>query len=182
MRDTQFLSAEAFELAEAEGAAKLAQRHADFVAWLADQPESFRNLASKWFDLQTERKMPPGFSATIFRDRRGRLVYEVSCANGVHQSHESFEHALELLIDSHRPRVEDLEATHLRMQAWSGDVDIKGARRLCDGLAKDVRALNPGLTGEEYDALFEEALSMREQMKAEDAKGEPVRRGAYLLG
>lgn len=172
------LTEEEFLTAEAAHAAAVAAANARFVEWLAGQTDTFKALANELFAMQDERKMAHGLTARIFRDDAGKIVYEVSCRNGVHQSHDSHEAALESMVDSFRIRIEHLESTHERMRAFCLGGDIKMARRACLEMAAKVREANPGIKGDELDALVEAELSKREGERAKqiaDAKNPPKR-------
>lgn len=160
MREEDFL------VEEAKRAASDAARQAAFVEWLANQPESFQRLATDLFALQDERHMQHGFEASMLRDKRGRLVYQIRCANGVHQSHDGYEHAMTLLLDSFRIGHEDKAETHARMMAVMGVTNIKHARDACARLAREAPA---HLSHEERDAHVEAVLVKLE--RASDSRG-----------
>lgn len=106
------MTLEQWQESQAKLRAEEAARHASFIEWLAAQPASFKALADELFEMQSARKMAHGFVPSIRAGKDGRPIFVIRCANGHHESDESHEHALELLLDSHRTRIEDLESTH----------------------------------------------------------------------
>ncbi len=126
--------------------------------------------------MQAKYKMATGHEFSVRQaPRTGFPVYICKTANGHHESAESYEHALFLLVDSFRTRIEDTEAVHLRIQAWDG-VAIKTCRKIADSIAKEVLAANPGMPGEERDALVLAALDDEESNRAADkSEAEAIR-------
>lgn len=146
------LSVAELEAREAAIAARAEVEAARFDEWLASQSVELQALAAKLFEIQDQRKMAHGFDARVLRARDGGVIYEVSCLNGVHQSRENFEHALELLVRSFRTGIEDLESTHQRVLAYRGG-HIKDARKVCAEAAERVRRANPDVHEEALDEL-----------------------------
>lgn len=153
-------------LAAAKRAAREAAEQAAFVAWLAAQPDSFRAMAAEMFDLQTARGMPVGFRRSVSHDLKGRILYTIGCPNGLHQSYESFDHAVSLYMEAHRSAVEDLESTHLAIQAWQGGT-LQQARDFARLAAKDAAAANPDKKGAELDAVVAAALTKAQAAAAQ---------------
>lgn len=134
---------------------------------VAESSASCRALAGELALLQEDRRMPTGIVFDARRHRDGRPIFIVRCDNGWHESFNGFEEALELLLEAHRTRVEDLETTHQRMlELWGGD-DMKTARRRCAELAARVRAANPDADGPQRDALV---LAELERLEADRAR------------
>ncbi len=160
-----FIATEAVDTSVEDEIAKLEEQSKEFEAiaahaeWLDTQSEIVKELATELATVQTDRKMCPRFTVetTIVR---GRTIHTASCANGVHQSLQSPEHAVFLMVDSFRTREEDKPEIHERIKAHGGD--IKNARRVAAQIAKTVRERSPGLSGEEYDALVLKALDQYE--------------------
>lgn len=127
---------------------------AAFTEWIETQSETVRALGAELIELQTARKMSPRFMITEVT-LHGRTIWTAVCANGIHQSRQSAEHALFLLVDSFRTRIEDKPETHARVQAWGGSyaADVKTARRHCAAVAQRIREQNPNMPGEQRDAL-----------------------------
>jgi hypothetical protein len=142
---------------------------AEHAEWLETQSETTQELARELAAKQTAGAMKPRFTLST-ETRRGSTVYIAQSANGYHESRQSPEHALFLLVDSHRTRIEDTPAFHARILAKSGG-DIKSARAVAMDLARSVRAANPNMPGAARDALVLAALQMRED--AQDGKGPP---------
>ena len=146
-----------------EEAAKLEEQAAEFAAiaahgeWLATQPETIRTLGE---ELATKGKQAPRFALGT-KVRRGVTIYTAESPNGYHESKQSHEHALFLLVDSFRVRVEDTPEVHARILSKSGG-DIKSARALAAHIARTVREAHPKVSGEERDALVLAALQERE--------------------
>lgn len=124
--------------------------------------------------MQDARKMERGgsFGERLARDGE-TVIYTVTSPNGYHESAESHEHALFLLVDSHRTRVEDTPALHERILTKSGG-DIKGARSVAMRLAREVREANPDVSIEQHDALVLARLEQREADQDATAAGASV--------
>lgn len=119
--------------------------------------------------MQTSRGMKRDHGFAMRKAKDGRDIFIVMCPNGYHESYESHAHAMHLLVDSFRTRVEDLPATHERIQAWGGAyADLKAARSYADSIAKGLVAKFPDMPGEERDALLLQSLadSERHNVKA----------------
>jgi len=128
-------------------------------------------LLAEWVAMAAARKMDPDVVFLARQAKDGSPVYIAKCANGVHESVDSPEQALFLLVDSFRTRVEDLPETHARVQAWGGSyaADVQVARDAVAEIAWKVAKENPALSGEERDALVLAALDTEEQAQAEAA-------------
>jgi hypothetical protein len=126
-------------------------------AWLSTQSETVQALAAEWAALRNTR-----FKFGQTHDRRGRKLYTCSSKYGHHESYQSHEHALFLLVDSHRARIEDKPETHQRILAWAGHADVKQARATARAIAKRIREENPNMPGEQRDALVLAALDRAE--------------------
>lgn len=79
-------------------------------------------LVVDWVAIAASRGMAPELDLGTRPARDGRIIYVVRCANGHHESYESHESAMRLLIDSHKTRAEDTEAVYARLIAVAGDV------------------------------------------------------------
>ena len=133
---------------------------ADEALRLAEDSQACISLATEWRDIQEARHLPAGLSFDARRSRDGRPVFIVSCGNGYHESLRGYEHALELLVDSHRTRVEDLESTHRSVMAQRGEMTIREARRVCLEAAQRVDKDHPHITGRDRDRLVLQSIGI----------------------
>lgn len=117
---------------------------------LAEQDEVCHSLAAEMLEIQRAKHMPEGLCFDARRGRDQRPIFIVCCDNGWHESHEGYRGALELLVTSHRPRIEDLESTYKLHPHRS----IKVARAECARIARTVRAAHPDLPAYEQDAII----------------------------
>lgn len=125
------------------------------------EPLDYDTLASELADIQKRYRMQEGLEFGFRETRGGAVVYVARSPNGYHESTESHAHALWLLVDSFRTRIEDTPEVHARLQALSGD--IQAARIEAMRIAAAVRKENPDATGPERDTLVLVALDRREQ-------------------
>lgn len=166
----------------ADAVAELAQIAA-FAEWFDGQSKIVQELGRELGAIQAARGMNPRFQIDTL-ERYGRPLYVAHCANGRHESRQSEEHAMFLLVDSFRTRIEDKPETHERIMEIHG-MDLKSARRYARELAQRVQeAHGKGVPGETRDKLFareledeEEALTAprRNAMKLPPPKAFPVK-------
>lgn len=123
------------------------------------------SLKAEWLTLCKERAMDPYLEIQKRETKRGTVV-RVCGPHACHESYDGVEAAMELLVDSFRTRVEDLEETHLAIVKWRR-CDIKAARRYASQCAREVREANPDAPGEKRDALLLEHLA--QEQKEHDA-------------
>lgn len=133
---------------------------AQWGEWLATQSETIQALAEEWAAHRHSR-----FTLSERRDRRGRTVYVCDCEHGHHESLQSYEHAIFLLVDSHRVRLEDRPETAARVAGLDG-VEVKAARVSVQRLAREIREANPMASGEERDGLLAAELAEMERARA----------------
>lgn len=171
MRDEIHIAEEPLDVA-LHAAVKLEVQAAEFeelaryAEWLLKQSETFQALASEWASLRGSRLM-----LDELKTRRGR-IFRVSCDHGIHESLQSAEHALFLLVDSHRVRVTDTAEFRDRVMAANVGMLPKEALRRCEQIAAQIREANPAATGVERDAL---CIAHLEAL--EEAAATPVMRG-----
>lgn len=72
-------------------------------------------LRAEWSALASSRGMSDGLLFDARRGKQGQPIFIVISSNGYHESYESFEHAISLLVDSHRTRAEDREEVYSRL-------------------------------------------------------------------
>lgn len=84
LKDEALLSVAAASLREAEESAVMAA------------------LRTEWVYIASTRKMPLDYMFDARRDNKGRPVFILRAQNGYHESLESYEDALRLLVESHR--------------------------------------------------------------------------------
>lgn len=120
-----------------------------------------KSLKQEWLALCAARKMDAYLEVQTREGKQGTIV-RVCGPHGCHESYDGVEAAMELLVDSFRTRVEDLETTHRAILKWRGG-DLKDARQFAAQCAAEVRGKNPGLPGEKRDALVLEALGAEEK-------------------
>jgi hypothetical protein len=118
----------------ATGLRELADR-TSWELWLSEQSATTQALAAEWQALRGSR-----FALRRKADKQGRIVHVCESTHGYHESRQSAEHALFLLVDSHRVREEDRTS--------------RVPRRDAQRIAKAIREANPAASGEERDALF----------------------------
>lgn len=153
--------------AKATAAASYARRHAGFVEWLATQSPKIQELAAELFAIQERTGLRVGFNIRKpYVDGLGRTVYTVHFSHAYHESLESYEDALEQMVEAWRTRVEDLPETHARIQAIRDYAKPREAAREVLAIAQKVRNENPTATGEERDALV---LAEIERLETEHA-------------
>lgn len=130
-------------------------------------------LRTEWLLMCGQRLMPTEVMYDARRDSKGLPVFIVRAQNGYHESPESFEHALELLVDSHRTRPEDLFENHQRMMALTG-CSLKDARRRCAEMAKSASG--------DPDTRFLHALDLFEAHLIEDDRKSKAEAATRNLG
>lgn len=134
---------------------------ASFAEWFETQSETVKALGAELAEIQAARGMNPRFQVDT-EERYGRPLYVAHCANGRHESRQSPEHAMFLLVDSFRTRAEDRPETHERLMQMHG-CTVKEARRLAAEIAAELRAKHPGTPGETRDKLFENEVAKAER-------------------
>ncbi len=139
---------------------------ATFAEWLGEQSETVQKLVEENAEIGRAKRFANTFVNVTCETKKGRTVWTCHAANGFHQSTTSAEHAVFLLVDSHRTRVEDTEEFRERLQAANG-MSKKEALRACARLTNEMRAADPRATGKERDAL---ATVWLENLEAEMAK------------
>lgn len=137
---------------------ELAKRTA-WDLWLGDQGAKIQALAAEWSALRGTT-----FELSTKHDRRGRVVFVCESRFGYHESHQSHEHALFLMVDAHRTRLEDRPETAARIAATEGG-SLKSAQRRAQAIAKQVREAHPYMPGEERDGLVEKAVEELERKR-----------------
>lgn len=146
-----------------ERAARELEELADRAAWelwLSTQSETIQALAA---ELETLRK-GVRFSLAMSTDHRGRRLYVCTAPIGHHESRQSYEHALFLLVDSHRIRLEDRPETARLVRFIEGG-DLKVSARRAQEMAKQIRKTNPGMPGERRDELLAAELDRLAEAK-----------------
>lgn len=129
------------ELAETEATA-------NWEIWLSTQSETIQALAAEWAALRNGDRFR--FSESV--DRQMRKLYVCSSKYGHHESYQSRDHALYLLVDSHRVRAEDRPETRARLVALGHEPST--ALRLCQAIGRNV-AKGGRMPGAEHDALVD---------------------------
>lgn len=121
---------------------------------------TFVVLAAEWASLASLRGMDLVLVVSTRRDRKGRTIYIVRCANGYHESYNSHEEALRLLISAHTTRVEDTEAFYSPLVPAAGG-NVKSARALARQLGTVTREANPLITDDDLDSLIRDAAQAK---------------------
>lgn len=135
---------------------------AAFAEWFGKQSETVQELGRELDALQAARGMNRRFMLET-EERYGRPLFVAHCANGRHESRQSPEHALFLLVDSFRTRAEDKAETHARIMQIHG-MDLKAARRFARELAKEIQDEHgKGVPGETRDKFLDRALDEQER-------------------
>lgn len=119
-------------------------------------------LMAELEEIQARHKMQSGGEFLTREARDGSTIYAVKTANGYHESAESYDHALFLLVDSFRTRIEDTQEFRDRL-ALAG---VSGGVRKALAIGSRVKLENPDMTGEERDALTTAILERHESDKA----------------
>lgn len=83
---------------------------------LAETDEKVLALRQEWVDLMTSRSCSTEVMYDARRAKDGRPIFCIRSHNGYCESYEGFGHALELLVDAHRTRAEDLEEVYVRLR------------------------------------------------------------------
>ena len=149
--DTPEMVDETVAQAEANAAvAKELEAIAEFGRQLSLMSPTIQALASEYGLFRHVRNPRFAITESVVR---GQRIWTCESENGFHQSKTSAEHALFLLVDSHRTRIEDTEAFRLRVKAANAGMTSKEALRRCEQIGKQIRDANPKATGEERDAL-----------------------------
>lgn len=90
----------------------------EFIAWRETQSPIIQALTDEWSEHAAKFGKDPRFKLdSRVSEKTGKTIYFVKNGNGFHESYTSPEHALFLLVDSHRVRVEDMESTHDRIRS-----------------------------------------------------------------
>jgi hypothetical protein len=153
----------AAEVRRLESEAAAAEATAQFAEWLGAQSETTQALVSEWMALRGSR---PTLSERI--DKQHRKVYVVDCEHGHHESLKSHEHALFLLVDSHRVRIEDLPETRARLVALG--FSPREALHRCQQIGRAVDA-SGRMPVADHDALVEaEIVKLESPPPAEEKR------------
>jgi hypothetical protein len=148
---------------------------AAFAEWFDAQSDTVKDLGRELLAIQEARGMNPRFQLDT-EERYGKPIFIARCGNGRHESRQSPEHAMFLMVDSFRTRGEDRPETHARVMGMHG-CTIKDARRISAALAADLRVQQPGISGEARDMLFESALDEKERFLVERRSAPPKESG-----
>lgn len=138
-----------------------------FTGWLSEQSETIQALAREYAQIGIKRRFEHARINVTVSFKDGRTVWTCHALNGLHQSTTSAEHAVFLLVDSHRTRVEDTEEFRARVQAANAGMTKREAIRRCARLTNEMRAADPKATGQQRDRL---ATLWLESLEAEAAK------------
>lgn len=126
-------------------------------------------------EMQRTRRMTPGYEFVTRQGKRGEDIYVAKCPNGHHESAEGYEHALFLLVDSLRVRIEDTEALHLRIQSWHG-WSIQACRAYAVQLGRQLIEAHPNDSVEKHDDRVMRAVEAVEaDLAKEKARQEKAR-------
>lgn len=160
------------ELRRLAAAVEDLEQIAAFAEWFEGQGDTVKELGRELLAIQEARGMNPRFQLDT-EERYGKPLYVAHCANGRHESRQSLEHALFLMVDSFRTRAEDRPETHARLMEVHG-CDVKAARKLAAEMAENTRARFPAVSGEMRDAFLADELGKVERdvaaRKAEQPK------------
>lgn len=132
--DHELLSGQASAAAEQERAALRAAFHelaawAIFSTWLDQQSENVRTLAEEW------RAIGPGLKRFAFLPpelKNGRIEYWCVTSHAQIRSYVSHEHALFLMVDAFRTRIEDKAETWDRIATIPAEKRAEAHRKLVE--------------------------------------------------
>lgn len=134
-----------------------------FASWLSEQSETVQALAAEWGSMRSSR-----FKFYERQDSRGRDVFGVQCEHGQHESHQGHEHALFLLVDSHRTRAEDTPEFRARLEALG--MTPKEALQRSQQMGRDVAKASGRMPIEDHDALVEAEMRRLESPPPNEVK------------
>ncbi len=140
---------------------------AAFSWWLSEQSETVQKLAAEFAEIGARKGFKHSRINVTTEIKKGRTIWTCHALNGYHQSTTSAEHAVFLLVDSHRTRVEDTEGFRERVQAANAGMTKREAIRRCARLTNEMRAADPKATGQQRDRL---ATLWLESLEAEMSK------------
>lgn len=121
--------------------------------------EGFVALLKEWYEIAKARGLSTELLFDARRGKQGEPIFIVGSPNGYHESRSSFEHAVLLLVDSHRTRAEDLEEVYSRLIPIlpNSDEGLATIQKCRSAVVRRHAAAGIDLTEEQREAL---ALSM----------------------